>query len=1155
MGRSEQENPLGGTMGLGEFEADFFGPEGSSDSFADAEIGSQDDGIGLPDTDSLMPNLSADPSPSSDLADGSGALVSGDGQISLLSDLSAAGADGLYGIGDQADLPLVQVSLHSDTGGQLLSTGSALPSAAPMMSTITAHEEDMHEEDMGDMTGGSMGGGHDHEGAAPAIAPPGPHATAAEIDAYVDAVKAQPETHAHDDNPGKMTEHMAAMELVARDEATHVAVSDGDWFSPSTWHNGIIPGDGAKVLIPEGIDVHYEGVSDARLLTVRVDGALHFATDADSRMVFDTTVVSPTGALIVGTEADPVDADVTVELIVANNGAIDTNWDPMLLSRGIIAHGSASIHGAEVDSHEKVAKDPMAGSKVLEFDSIPDGWKVGDTLVIAGTTYEGHKWSHAAQASVPYPSEDEVRTIKAINGTKVILDKALDFDHDTPRADLKTSVANMTRNVVIETENGDTAQVHERGHVMFMHSDDVDVRYAAFNDLGRTDKSAPSFDISDFDPPQYDSNVQGRYSLHLHKTGTTDIDHPVNIVGNAVWGSPGWGYVQHDANANFDNNASFDTFGAGYVAETGNETGVWNDNIAIYAQGISWEIAKNSTTLSETEFDTARGGDGFWFQGRLITTTNNIASSVNTGFTYFHRNGDGRMLPVDPEHFEFPDALLYQSDIRADHVAILGFSGNETFAANMGLEIVKANPNQGHDVWSLLDDFTGWSVKTGARLEYTTHYILRDFDLIAKTPTLYSPPVTGIGLGKSTSEVVIIDSKIDGFVTGVDLKKLWTFGSFTPDQHQYVLIDTAITNAVTMYESYDPQLDRILTSADLPNLKPGLDLEPLVYVDGRVIISGTKSDTLGRTDFPGGSDGFDMKGDAVVTALEKDGYWKTSGGQAYFLIDIYFTDRVTGEIFHETHPVFLLESTVSKLGKISWQYSHAMYNGVQDFTEIAGQLYAGTHLLDSADEGIPVLGRGPNLLDGTDDADVIRGSRSADVVNGLGGKDEIRGRDGNDILTGHGGADSLYGGRGNDKAFGGDGADLLKGKSGNDILFGGKGHDRLFGNWQDDFLYGEDGNDMLSGGLGRDTMTGGAGDDIFYFGARHGRDKITDFKVGEDHIHLAFEGASFEDVVIKAVSDGTMISTGAGSIHLLRVDAADLSASDFMISTSTELWS
>ena len=112
-----------------------------------------------------------------------------------------------------------------------------------------------------------------------------------------------------------------------------------------------------RVLIPEAIAVDYDGQSTASLLTVRVDGKLDFATDRDTGMVVDTLIVSPTGKLEIGTAADPVRANVTAEITIADNGNIDVGWDPMLLSRGVISHGDVEIHGTAKSSHHKVEVD------------------------------------------------------------------------------------------------------------------------------------------------------------------------------------------------------------------------------------------------------------------------------------------------------------------------------------------------------------------------------------------------------------------------------------------------------------------------------------------------------------------------------------------------------------------------------------------------------------------------------------------------------------------------------------------------------------------------------------------------------------------------------------------------------------------------------
>jgi Ca2+-binding RTX toxin-like protein len=80
-------------------------------------------------------------------------------------------------------------------------------------------------------------------------------------------------------------------------------------------------------------------------------------------------------------------------------------------------------------------------------------------------------------------------------------------------------------------------------------------------------------------------------------------------------------------------------------------------------------------------------------------------------------------------------------------------------------------------------------------------------------------------------------------------------------------------------------------------------------------------------------------------------------------------------------------------------------------------------------------------------------------------------------------------------------------------LVGENGNDLIYGLGKNDVLQGWGGNDMLFGGAGKDVLTGGDGSDIFVFNtklaktnASHkktGLDKITDFVVADDTVHLA----------------------------------------------------
>ena len=75
------------------------------------------------------------------------------------------------------------------------------------------------------------------------------------------------------------------------------------------------------------------------------------------------------------------------------------------------------------------------------------------------------------------------------------------------------------------------------------------------------------------------------------------------------------------------------------------------------------------------------------------------------------------------------------------------------------------------------------------------------------------------------------------------------------------------------------------------------------------------------------------------------------------------------------------------------------------------------------------------------------------------------------------------------------------------IIIGTKGNNKLVGG---------DGNDWLTGGKGDDTLTGGAGADHFLFVNRDGEDRILDFNISEDFIHITSDMGiknNFADVI------------------------------------------
>jgi hypothetical protein len=775
-------------------------------------------------------------------------------------------------------------------------------------------------DDGGSDGGDSGSGGHHHGGSFEPIDPP---QTPAEIAAFVNMVMNMPED-TMEGHPAGMANHMATLNLVDRSEATHVAIGHGDWNDPSTWHNGEVPGEGARVLIPEGISVGYSQQNDASIFTVRVDGELHFATDQDSRLLVDTLVVSPSGRLEIGTAHDPIEAGTSVDIVFADNGNIDVGWDPALLSRGMVAFGEVDIAGQEKGSHLKVQVDAMAGDTTLTLAEAPTGWQVGDKLVLTGTYQQGFYWNNDIQATDFAESQDEELVITAISGNTITLDRPLTFDHDTPRDDLKAYVANMTRNVTFSSEGGEDLPAHQRGHVMFMHNDNIDVRYAGFNDLGRTDKSefaGPASAFGGVGNLSPDTNVEARYSFHIHEAGVADIENPASVVGNVVDGSPGWGFVQHSSNADLTNNVAYDVWGASFVAEDGNETGTWYRNIAIKGEG--WAAGDIAVKHSEVDGNDGRTGDGFWFAGRLVEVVENVAANTTHGFVWLHR---GERDSIDPDTMHQSELGYGRDMLETDKAPIQGFRDNEAFGTNTGLIVVKQNPDQAHDVRSVFDGFLNWETREGVAVSYTGHYTYLDFDLVGQRPEpgeVTDRAYQGVNLGGNAFDMVFNNIRIDGFEHAFNLTDNANVDTGSGQGLENVVIDGEFLNISNsdIRQNYPGQL-QVLGGGDLTpgRLEFRLTADRIVSDREHMFFDGIKTDSIGDIER-----NFDLEQQGIWGVdqfLNANGYWELPDGTPVALVEDYISDRATGEmvkqmlVFELDYSAAMLERSYSLNGVV-----------------------------------------------------------------------------------------------------------------------------------------------------------------------------------------------------------------------------------------------
>ena len=420
--------------------------------------------------------------------------------------------------------------------------------------------------------------------------------------------------------------HAAAMALVDPASATHVARASGDWSTPGTWAGDRVPGERARVHVPIGVTITVDGVIAPEIKTIGVDGTLRFAPDVDTELRVDTVVTTPTGTLEIGTPSRPISSEVVARIVFADDGPIDRSWDPTLLSRGAILHGTTVVRGAEVTHRTTVAEFPRAGDTSIELSGQVIGWSVGDEIVITGTNG---------------PTSDERRIVTSVDGTTVGIDQPLAVDHVPPAADLDLYVANLTRNVRFTSENTD---VDRRGHLMVMHTLDADIRGARFTDMGRTDKSRELDDVAfdDIEPGAVGwdgtveqlggDNVRGRYTVHVHRGGADPRTTPAVIADSVVTGDPGWAFTNHSSHVDFLRNVAYDNAGAGFFTEAGDETGRWIDNIAIRTVMPTFELDDAGAIdpdLRADRQDFGIDGDGYWLQGNRVDLIGNVSAGAS----------------------------------------------------------------------------------------------------------------------------------------------------------------------------------------------------------------------------------------------------------------------------------------------------------------------------------------------------------------------------------------------------------------------------------------------------------------------------------------------------------------------------------------------
>src|SRR5690606_35078291 len=100
--------------------------------------------------------------------------------------------------------------------------------------------------------------------------------------------------------------------------------------------------------------------------------------------------------------------------------------------------GTLSLHGDRTHTWTKLASTAEAGSSSIDVLDA-SGWQVGDEIVLASTDFD--------------PQQAEKRTITAIDGQRLTLDRPLEYMHFgeiTFDVDQRGEVGMLTRNIRIQ---------------------------------------------------------------------------------------------------------------------------------------------------------------------------------------------------------------------------------------------------------------------------------------------------------------------------------------------------------------------------------------------------------------------------------------------------------------------------------------------------------------------------------------------------------------------------------------------------------------------------------------------------------------------------------------------------------------------------------
>src|ERR1700677_2314114 len=373
------------------------------------------------------------------------------------------------------------------------------------------------------------------------------------------------------------------------------------WSDASTWPDKKVPDKDAAVTVDQDMNVVLDVTPPGRR-NLTLTGKLSFGDNKDLELTTEGVMVH--GELEIGTEAKPHTRKATITLTdnVKDEDMSGVGGTTDRSDRGIMMMGGTlNLHGNRTNSWSKLSKTVEAGSNSIEVLNAA-GWRAGDAIVLASTDFDPH--------------QAERRTIAAIRGNTITLDKKLDYMHFgkiTFDVDERGEVGMLSRNIVVQA-SADADQTLFGGHIIAMNGSKMFVDGVELNRMGQNMHLA-------------------RYPIHWHLIGDAQGQY---IKNSAIHDTYSRCVTVHGTNyLDIENNVTYNNIGHCFFLEDAVE----HDNQFVHNLGILTKCHPDAPCVGTNlgPFG-AEGGKNFDTAGQNAKDI--LIPSDNTASTFWITNPD-----------------------------------------------------------------------------------------------------------------------------------------------------------------------------------------------------------------------------------------------------------------------------------------------------------------------------------------------------------------------------------------------------------------------------------------------------------------------------------------------------------------------------------